>query len=109
MFRKVKGFLKNVLKCFKILNVLKNEDIGVAVEANDSIKEKLTRAQNEGVLTEKAEASAEEARQKNLRNIEKTLKNVSEKARERYIKNYDLEDLFESDGSLKRTVEDCTV
>ena len=78
-----------------------NDDISAAVEANEGIREKLIIAQDNGSLTAEAERDAAESRIKNLQSIEKTLQKADEETRKTYIKNYQLDNTFNEDGSLK--------
>ena len=78
-----------------------NDDISAAVEANEGIREKLITAQDNGSLTAEAERDAAESRIKNLQSIEKTLQKADEETRKTYIKNYQLDNTFNEDGSLK--------
>lgn len=78
-----------------------NDDISAAVEANENIREKLIKAQDNGKLTVEAEREAAESRLKNLQSIEKKLQKADEKTRKTYIKNYQLDNTFNEDGTLK--------
>lgn len=78
-----------------------NEDISASVESIESIDERLVKAQDGGNLTDDIEKKAAESRLENLKNIEKSLQKASERIRERYIRNYQLDNTFNEDGSLK--------
>ena len=81
-----------------------NEDISAAVDANENIQKKLTRAQDNNRLTDSLEMQAAESRMQNLKSIEAKLQSTDAQTRERYIKNYRLGDTFNPDGSLKAEI-----
>ena len=79
----------------------RDADVNSALEANENVKEILTRAQNEGADVTAMLKRADEVVTENYRKIEKALKGATEAKRASMIQEFSLDKAFNPDGTLK--------
>lgn len=87
----------------KIINTAKgvNEDISDSLTQIETLEKKRNNLFSSDKLTEKNESKIADNIVANYRNVETALQKASEKNRAKYIKNYNLSEAFEADGTMK--------
>ena len=83
-----------------------NGDINASVEKISELESKKSRMQVEGTLTSEAEARINEGIKANYKQIENVLNKSSDGDRAKYIKNYQLDGKFTSDGVFNEKTVD---
>lgn len=87
----------------KVINTAKgvNEDISDSLTQIQTLEKKRNNLFSSDKLTEQNESKIADNIIANYRNVETALQKASEKNREKYIKNYNLSEAFETDGTMK--------
>lgn len=87
----------------KVINTAKgvNEDISDSLTQIETLEKKRNNLFSSDKLTEQNEGKISDNIIANYRNVETALQKASEKNREKYIKNYNLSEAFETDGTMK--------
>ncbi|HRF69887.1 MAG TPA: hypothetical protein PKV66_00490, partial [Candidatus Pelethenecus sp.] len=87
----------------KIINTAQgiNENISDSLAQIDTLEKKRNNLFFNDKLTEQNDIKIAENLLANYRNVETALQNASEKNRAKYIKNYNLSNMFESNGTMK--------
>ena len=87
----------------KIINTAQgvNEDISDSLTQIETLEKKRNNLFSSDKLTEKNESKIADNIVANYRNVETALQKASEKNRAKYIKNYNLSEAFEADGTMK--------
>ena len=87
----------------KVINTAKgvNEDISDSLTQIQALENKRNNLFSSDKLTEQNESKIADNIIANYRNVEEALQKASDKNREKYIKNYNLSESFEADGTMK--------
>lgn len=87
----------------KVINTAKgvNEDISESLTQIETLEKKRNNLFSSDKLTEQNEGKISNNIIANYRNVETALQKASEKNRAKYIKNYNLSEAFETDGTMK--------
>lgn len=87
----------------KVINKAKgvNEDISDSIAQIETLEKKRNNLFSSDRLTEQSEQKISDSIAANYRNVEKALQKASENNREKYLKNYNLTEAFETDGTIK--------
>lgn len=87
----------------KVINTAKgvNEDISDSLTQIETLEKKRNNLFSSDKLTEQNESKIADNIIANYRNVEEALQKASDKNREKYIKNYNLSESFEADGTMK--------